>query len=96
VTLQYNQLLRKDRQVTDFLFPLSTAKYTSQPIESVTIRATIETAEAEERLQPTHEVEITRSGENNATVKYEAKNHVPTTDFRLFFDTAKGSLAPAC
>ena len=30
VTMRYNQLLRKDRQVTDFLFPLSTAKYTSR------------------------------------------------------------------
>ena len=93
VTLQYNQLLRKDRHITDFLFPLSTAKYTSQPIESVLIRATIETGEELKSVySPTHEVEITRSGEHNATVKYEAKNQIPTTDFRLFFDTAEGSL----
>jgi Ca-activated chloride channel homolog len=93
VTLQYNQLLRKDRQVTDFLFPLSTAKYTSQPIESVLIRASIETGdELKSVYSPTHEVETTRSGDRQATVKYEAKNQIPTTDFRLFYDTAKGSL----
>jgi len=93
VTLQYNQLLRKDRQVTDFLFPLSTAKYTSQPVENVLIQASIEsTDELKSVYSPTHEVEVKRSDENHATVKYEAKNQVPTTDFRLFFDTAKGSL----
>ena len=29
VTLRYTQLCRKDQGLTDFLFPLSTAKYTS-------------------------------------------------------------------
>ncbi|NIP85834.1 MAG: hypothetical protein GTO03_09845, partial [Planctomycetales bacterium] len=33
VTIRYQQLLRKDHSLTDFLFPLGTAKYTSAPIE---------------------------------------------------------------
>ena len=32
VTLRYSQLCRKQEGLTDFLFPLSTAKYTSQPV----------------------------------------------------------------
>ncbi len=44
VNLRYNQLLRKDRHVTDFLFPLSTAKYTSAPVERVLLEASIESA----------------------------------------------------
>jgi Ca-activated chloride channel homolog len=93
VTLRYNQLLRKDRQVTDFLFPLSTAKYTSQPIESLLIRATIETAdELKNVYSPTHEVQVSRSGDRQATVTFEAKHVVPANDFRLLYDTAKGSL----
>jgi Ca-activated chloride channel family protein len=35
VTLRYSQLCRKDHGLTDFLFPLSTAKYTSHPIETL-------------------------------------------------------------
>ncbi|MCP5119897.1 MAG: hypothetical protein GY953_54565, partial [bacterium] len=35
VTLRYSQLLRKNRGLTDFLFPLSTAKYTSKAVEKV-------------------------------------------------------------
>ncbi len=89
VTLRYNQVLRKDRQVTDFLFPLSTAKYTSKPIESLRIRATIETeAPLKSVYSPTHEVQISRAGDRQATVEFEVKDHVPTTDFRLIFDAA--------
>ena len=32
VSLRYSQLCRKQEGLTDFLFPLSTAKYTSQPV----------------------------------------------------------------
>ncbi len=94
VTLRYNQLLRKDRQVTDFLFPLSTAKYTSRPIESMRIRATIETKDPLKSVySPTHEVQISRAGQRQATVEFEAKDHVPTTDFRLIYDTASTELS---
>jgi len=93
VTLRYNQLLRKDRGVTDFLFPLSTAKYTSHAVERVLIQASIESSvEIKSVYSPTHAVEVKRPDDLHATVKYEVKNQVPTSDFRLFYDTAKGSL----
>ncbi|MBI3468308.1 MAG: hypothetical protein HY000_35335, partial [Planctomycetes bacterium] len=38
VSLRYAQLCRKDQGLTDFLFPLSTAKYTSHPVEKGEIR----------------------------------------------------------
>jgi Ca-activated chloride channel family protein len=93
VTLQFSQLLRKDRNLTDFLFPLGTAKYTSRPVEKVSIRATIESSiELKSVYSPTHSIEIQRPSDNNAVVTYEAKNTVPTSDFRLFYDVAKGKL----
>ncbi len=93
VTLQYSQLLRKDRQLTDFLFPLSTAKYTSQPVEDVTFDVAIQsTDEIKSVYSPTHSIDVQRPGKHQAVVKFEAKNQIPTSDFRLFFDTAGGSL----
>ncbi|HEY2761368.1 MAG TPA: VIT domain-containing protein, partial [Pirellulales bacterium] len=35
VTLRYSQLCRQWDGLTDFIFPLSTAKYTSQPVEEI-------------------------------------------------------------
>jgi Ca-activated chloride channel homolog len=93
VTLKFSQLLRKDHQLTDFMLPLSTAKYTSQPVEKVSINATIETtSEIKSVYSPTYPVEVKRPDSKHAVVKYEATNAVPATDFRLFFDTNDGKL----
>lgn len=93
VTMRYNQLLRKDRHVTDFLFPLSTAKYTSAPVEKVSIEASIESsAEIKSVYSPTHSIEVKRPDDRHAVVKYEVTNQVPAGDFRLFYDNAAGKL----
>ncbi|WP_425618190.1 VIT domain-containing protein [Anatilimnocola sp. NA78] len=93
VTLKFSQLLRKDHQLTDFLLPLSTAKYTNTPVEKVSIEANIETtAEIKSVYSPTHAIEVKRPDSKRAVVKYEATNVVPATDFRLFFDTNDGKL----
>ncbi len=93
VTLRYSQLLRKDHNLTDFLFPLATAKYTSAPVEKVEIRASIESSiEIKSVYSPTHAIEVTRPSGTSAAVSYVAENRVPTGDFRLFFSVAKGEL----
>jgi len=93
VNLRYNQLLRKDRHVTDFLFPLSTAKYTSAPVERVSIEASIESGTAIKSVySPTHAIAVKRSDDRHATVKFELQNQVPATDFRLFYDVAQGEV----
>lgn len=94
VTLKFSQLLRKDHQLTDFMLPLSTAKYTSQPVEKVSINATIETtADIKSVYSPTYPIEVKRPDNKHAVVKYEATNAIPSTDFRLFFDTNDGKLS---
>ena len=53
VSLRYSQLCRKQEGLTDFLFPLSTAKYTSEAVEKVAIpRDDREPGGDQERLQP--------------------------------------------
>jgi len=93
VNLRYNQLLRKDGQITDFLFPLSTAKYTSTPVERVLIEASIESTVAIKSVySPTHSIDVKRSDDRHATIRLEMQNQVPATDFRLFYDVAKGQV----
>jgi len=93
VTLRYSQLLRKDRNLTDFLFPLGTAKYTSAPVEKVEIRSSIESSiEIKNVYSPTHPIEIKRPDDNHAVVSYTATHQVPISDFRLFYGVAKGKV----
>jgi len=94
VSLRYSQLCRQQEGLTDFLFPLSTAKYTSHAVEKVHIRATIESQEEIKNVySPTHAVNIKRPDDRHATLEYTAENEVPTSDFRLFYDVGKGKVS---
>lgn len=89
VTIQFSQLLRRYDRMTDLLYPLTGAKYTSQPIESFRIQLAVESqGKIKSVYSPTHSIEVTRPNKKRALVKYAAQNHVPSTDFRLLFDTS--------
>ena len=91
VTLRYTQLCRESSGLTDFLFPLSTAKYTSQAVEEVKFRVAIDSStDIKNVYSPSYPIEIQRPDAEHAVVSYTAKNQVPTADFRLFYDVGKG------
>ncbi len=92
VTLRYSQLCRKDHGLTDFLFPLSTAKYTSHPVERLTVQVAIESkGEITNVYSPTHSIELKRDA-HTALVTYKSENQVPASDFRLLYDADAGKL----
>jgi len=94
VSLRYSQICRKQEGLTDFLFPLSTAKYTSHAVEAVNVRVTIDSAlDIKNVYSPTHVIEIKRPDDRHATVTWTAKNTVPGTDFRLFYDVGRGKVS---
>ncbi len=71
VTLRYSQLCRKLDGLTDFLFPLCTAKYTSHPVEEVKFNLSIESqTDIKNVYSPTHTVEIKRPDNKHATISY--------------------------
>jgi Ca-activated chloride channel family protein len=93
VTLRYSQLCRKDQGLTDFLFPLSTAKYTSKPLEKLDIQVSIESsADIKNVYSPSHAIEIKRPDNRHATISFSRTNEVPTSDFRLFYDVGSGQV----
>lgn len=93
VTLRYSQLCRKAQGLTDYLFPLSTAKYTSHPVEKLDFQLAIESAvEIKNVYSPTHAVEIKRPDNQHAVVSLTLTNQVPTSDFRLLYDVGQGQV----
>ena len=94
VTLRYSQLLRRDGTLTDYMFPLSTARYTSAPIEKLAIRVSIaDQAEIKNVYSPTHQVELKRDDAKNVAVSSIQSNVVPATDFRLVYDSTAGAVS---
>ena len=89
VTLRYTQLCRQSGGLNEFLFPLSTAKYTSKPLEELSVRVTIQGSSPIKNLySSSHDVKIQRKGERRAILSYQVQDHVPLADFRIFYDTA--------
>lgn len=87
VTLRYSQICRKTSGLTELLFPLSTAKYTSHPVEKVSVQVNVRSqAKIKNVYSPTHSVEVKRPTDQNAVVKFTATNQTPASDFRLMYD----------
>jgi Ca-activated chloride channel family protein len=93
VTLRYTQLCRQTNGLTDFLFPLSTARYTSKPVEEVSFHVAIDSAtDIKNVYSPNQAIEIKRPDDKHAIVSYKAKDTIPTSDFRLFYDVGRGQV----
>jgi Ca-activated chloride channel homolog len=94
VTLRYTQLCRRSQGLTDFLFPLSTAKYTAGELDKISIRVAVEsTADMKTIYSPSHAVSVERPDDQHAVVTLELKNTIPTEDFRLFTKAEGGDVA---
>lgn len=93
VSLRYTQVCRHDGGATDFLFPLSTAKYTCEPVEEINLQVAIESSHPLKAVySPTHSVEVKRPDDHHAQVSFTAAKHVPREDFRLFYDVGAGAV----
>lgn len=94
VSLRYTQLCRKQEGLSDCLFPLSTARYSAQPLEKISLRISIASSEDIKNIySPSHAIEVQRSDEKHASVSYVAKNEVPANDLRLFYDIGAGKIS---
>lgn len=93
VSLRYTQLCRGQDGMVEFLFPLSTAKYTSKPLRELSIRITLrEDRPIKNVYCPNQEVEVKRLDEGTVTVTYSGRDIVPMNDFRLMYDVSSGPL----
>ena len=83
VTLSYSQLCRKHAGLTELMFPLSTAKYTAQPVEKVKIQVNVQSqAKIKNIYSPTHVGrDQTPDGHVHATVTYTGHERDPDCRF---------------
>ena len=86
VVLHYTQLCRRDSELVEFAFPLSTAKHAAGSVEKLRVTVRINaTAPLKNIYSPTHDVEIKRPDEKTAVVKLEQRHAIAPGDFRLFY-----------
>ncbi len=86
VKLTYSEVLASDAGVYRYTYPLNTEKFSSAPLDDVSIRVAIDSEHGLKTIFcPTHDVEIRRKGARSAVVGFESKHTKPDTDFTLYY-----------
>ena len=93
LTMRYTQLCKRDRDVIEFSYPLSTQKFTSKPIQRLSIRASIESKDSIKSVYcPSDDVRIDRAGDHEVRISLERSHVTPSNDFRLVYTLAEGAI----
>ncbi|MCI0342517.1 MAG: VIT and VWA domain-containing protein [Planctomycetales bacterium] len=88
IELSYSQLLRHDAGLTAYRYPLNTEKFSSKPLEEVSIVVDLATTRPLANVySPSHEVDVARRSDREARVSFERRNVRPDRDFFLYFGT---------
>ncbi len=86
IRLSYTELLPYDGGSITLRYPLSTERFSSAPLEQVSIAVDIECErEIGPVLCPSHDATISRDGPKRATVRWEDRHVRPETDFEIAF-----------
>jgi Ca-activated chloride channel family protein len=90
IKISYAELLRSDAGTVTYNYPLSTEKFSAQPIKSLSLKVEVKTEQPLASIySPSHKVEIRRDGQNRAVIGYESKDEKPDTDFQLVYSSEK-------
>jgi Ca-activated chloride channel family protein len=90
VKIKYTQVLKEDSALVEYVYPLNTEKFSSKAIGDVSVIVKLKSDSPIKSVYcPSHEAEIKRKGDSEATVGYEEKNARPDTDFKLIYSREK-------
>lgn len=93
IQITYSELNRMRDDTYRYFYPLSTERFSSRPIESVTIHVTIETKDPLKNIySPTHKISIRRKGDYRAEVSFEVSGERPDRDFELYYSVSRDDI----
>jgi len=85
IEISYTEILEKDNNTEEYVFPLNTKKYSTAPLKNISFKIDVESALAIKTIySPTHEMEIKRKDEHHATIGFEAASLNEDADLCLF------------
>ncbi|MFQ6132399.1 MAG: VIT domain-containing protein [Armatimonadota bacterium] len=91
IAIRYTQLLEVENGICEIRYPLNTEKFSSRPLEEVTVTARIESREPIASVySPSHEIALHKSSNTVATASYEEHDVKPDQDFWLYYTVADG------
>jgi Ca-activated chloride channel family protein len=93
IELEYTQVLQADQGLLHYRYPLNTEKFSTQPLEEVTLRVEVESRDPiQAAYSPTHDIDLMRDDAHHLVATYEASNVLPDHDFELFYSVGEDRL----
>ncbi len=93
VEITYAQVLKSEKGLVKYLYPLNTEKFSPEPLDNVTVDVTVKSTQALKAIySPSHQVSVARMDDYNARIGYEASHVKPDRDFVLYYSVAQGEV----
>ena len=90
VKLDYSQILTIDGGLVRYRYPLSTEKFSSKPLEQVSVLVNIDSKTPMKSVFcPTHTMSIVRKTDHQASASFEASNVKPDRDLVLYYTLSR-------
>jgi Ca-activated chloride channel family protein len=90
IGLRYEEILKRERNVVRYTYPLDIEKYTSKAIRDIEIKVKIENkVPIKSVYSPSHKIEVKRESEGKVEITYKDENALPDQDFVLYYTLAE-------
>jgi Ca-activated chloride channel family protein len=90
IQLEYTELLSADHGLIHYRYPLNTEKFSTQPLEEVSISVKAESSVPMRAVySPSHKISVDRDSDFEFLVGYEDSQVKPDKDFDLFFSISE-------
>lgn len=93
IRLDYSEIVPKSGNAYRYVYSLSTERFSAKPLENCRLTIRIKCKRAIGNIySPTHQVDIQRTGDKEATVTWKADNVKPDTDLVLYYSVAQDDI----
>ena len=90
IQITYSELLTHDAGVVEYVYPLSTEQFSTEPVGETVVNCSITSRDPIASVYcPSHDVSIGREGRRDAKVSYEENNTRPDRDLRLYYTVSQ-------
>jgi len=93
IKLSYSEVLKAERNLVRYVYPLNTERFSLHPIKDVTVSVKIDSKIPLSNIySPSHKVSIRKEGKNQARASFEGKNIKPEKDFILYYSLSRENI----
>ncbi len=93
IVITYSELLNQDADVVDYMYPMSTEQFSTEPVGETVFNCSIESRDPIASVYcPSHDVSIDKKDRRHATVSYEENDTRPDRDLQLYYAVSQDAV----